>query len=93
MKTHKLKPIFIESVCIVAGETLKPHWENNMQLITTDQWEFIDAMPGEGGHPWYEHVGEDLNDLYTYESAGYHWLQKGKDAAGKSTKDAHNPTH
>ena len=37
MEKHK-----ILSVKIVAGKTLKPEWNSNMQIIKTDKGEFID---------------------------------------------------
>ncbi len=69
MSSHK-----IISVKVVEGNVLESYWKNNMQEIETDKGKFIDTFSD--GFPWYNHVGEVVDDVKIYESKGYQWLKK-----------------
>ena len=75
----------ILSVKIVAGKTLKPEWNSNMQIIKTDKGEFIDNLPGKQhgffktaapGFNWEPHIGKIVDGIRIFDYSGYKWLNK-----------------
>ena len=84
------KSVFIYSVSIVQGKTLRPTWRDLMQKIYTNKpgkCEFyIDEMPGEAhgqpipGYDWVKHVGKEVDDVEISPDKDhpdqYQWLNK-----------------
>ena len=80
MEKHK-----ILSVKIVAGKTLKPEWNSNMQIIKTDKGEFIDNLPGKQhgffktaapGFDWKANIGKTFDNIKVFNDSGYKWINK-----------------
>jgi len=69
----------IVSVKIVPGESLKSNWKSKMQLITTDQGEYIDNItnPKQSwltpGFNWNSLIGKRVNAFINF-SQGYEWI-------------------
>jgi hypothetical protein len=79
----------ILSVEIVEGETLNEYWTHNMQIITTDNGEFIDNDIGNTfihshdytiqpnvGYDWKSLIGKEVEEVVIYRSNGYDWINK-----------------
>lgn len=76
----------IISVTIVEGNTLNANWKSNMQKIVTDKGNYIDNLKGrqfgcqedgaKPGYDWASHVGEVVQNIRTFSSRGYLWLNK-----------------
>ena len=78
----------IISVRTVRGETLDRTWKSDMQIVKTNQGEFIDNAPGRGpfgfkwialgvspGFDWESKIGEDTTAIVR-NSNGYRWINK-----------------
>lgn len=78
----------ILDVKIVLGKRLNRCWLSPMQVITTDEGEFIDANPGRNhnhkisrnhkpGYDWSVLIGKELNS-FEYKivlNSGYKWIK------------------
>ena len=80
METHK-----IISVKIVEGNTLNEKWKSPMQVIITDQGEYIDNMPGKQfgffkdagpGFDWKSCIGEKVSGIQIFKYSECDWLNK-----------------
>ncbi len=82
METHE-----ILSVKTVTGQSLNERWQNNMQIIETDQGTYIDNIEGaqfgyfhdaHPGYNWAAKVGQKVSGIKVYDHANYRWLNKQK---------------
>lgn len=83
--------MIIESVKLVSGIPFNSRWTNKIQLIQTDEGEFIDSLPntdykinrhGKPGYDWTLEIGKELVkniDFHTVDNSHYIWLKYGPD--------------
>ena len=69
----KVKIISVETV---SGRTLNKNWKSDMQVIETDNGEYIDNIPYGGyqeGHDWEDEIGNSV-EVSINNSRGYEWI-------------------
>lgn len=77
MTTHK-----IISVKTVSGSALNTRWKSDMQVVVTDQGEFIDNMPGitfgnySPGFDWHSSIGKTVSNIQVIYNSGQWWINR-----------------
>ncbi|MDD4362248.1 MAG: hypothetical protein PHF61_09335 [Bacteroidales bacterium] len=83
-----MNTFLIIKVRMVRGNTLYPTWQSDMQIVTTNEGDFIDNPPGLGpfdpkwialgaspGFDWNSKIGEEVTGVVR-KSRGHKWLNK-----------------
>lgn len=76
----------ILNVKIVPGSHFSSRWKSQMQIITTENNEYVDNIPGaeytrsnmgKVGYDWSKHIGDDIDfRIEIVNNLGLKWLKK-----------------
>lgn len=72
-KTDENEKFLIKNVEIVPGKNINENWKRDMQIVYTDNLDYIDNIPIFGGHDWEHDIGKNI-EAKINRSAGYFWI-------------------